>query len=170
PDLTVAVLAATGFAARAGNAWLRDQWTELDLLMMRASGSRGRQPSENAFIGFSPQAPLGSLQLLKLSVSNEVALRVVSERVPGYLRGAVFDRFTGASWESQIDWQPVLIPRDPLPRHLASSFRMTGSARPERSLFVLRPFDSGEHRPMTIWRESVVDQFMFLPLSAKAVD
>src|SRR5207249_3589860 len=86
PVLTVAVLAATGFAARAGNAWLRDQWTELELLMMRASGSRGRQPSENAFIGFSPQAPLGSLQLLKLSVSNEVALRVVSERVPGYLR------------------------------------------------------------------------------------
>ncbi len=170
PALTVAVLATTGFAARTGNAWLLDEWNELERLIMQSSAARGRPPRENAYVGFTPQAPLGSLEVLKSSLSNEVALRVVSHHEPGYLRGAVFDRFSGGSWEHQTDWQPVVFMREPLPSEIATRLRSSSAPQTAMPMFQLRPFISDTFRPMTIWRESVVEDFMFLPLAAKCVE
>ncbi len=168
PTLSVAVLVVTVFTARAGNAWVLQRWNELEQLVMRASSAR-QAPGNNAYVGFTGQASLGSLQLLKSSVSNETALRVVSESEPGYLRGAVFDRFNGNGWDRHPNWQPLAVVRNPLPREVAARFMSHGETGQQPPLFMLRMFSAADHHPLTIWRESVVDQFTFLPLSARCI-
>ena len=91
PALSVGVLVVCALTARAGNTSLLKRWNELEQLMQRASTGRPHSDRKNLFIGFSGQAPLGSVQLLRSSLSDQVALRVISNRAPGYLRGAVFE-------------------------------------------------------------------------------
>ena len=168
PTLSVTVLVVSVFVARESNAWVLRRWSELEQMMMRASATR-RVPSNSAYVGFSGQAPLGSLQILKSSLSNETALRVVSEGAPGYLRGVVFDRFNGTNWDFHSDWQPVGFTRSPLPREFAERFPVAGQRDSKYPLFLLRPYSAVEHHPMTIWRESAVEQFIFLPVATKCV-
>ena len=168
PTLSVAVLVVTVFTARASNAWILTRWSDIEQLMMRASATR-RIPRSAAYAGFSSHPQLGSIQLLKLDASNEIALRVISVGEPGYLRGAVFDRFNGFGWDAQTEWQPIVVSREPLLEELSSRFLTNGELRNQFPLFMLRKFSDVEHHSMTIWRENVVEQFTFLPLSAKCV-
>ncbi len=168
PTLSIAVLAVTVFTARTSNAWLLSRWSDIEQLMMRANSLR-RTPRDVTYAGFSANPHLGSIQLLKSNISNEIALRVLSAGEPGYLRGAVFDRFNGSGWDTQMEWQPVVVTRNPLPDELSVRFRKAGDPRTRYSLFMLRKFPAVDHHSLTIWREHAVEQFTFLPLLANCV-
>lgn len=163
PAVITAILIAATFATRAGNASLLRQWSDIERLMANAAKARSRQIQTDSYIGFTPHAPLGSLQLLKNSSSNDVALRVESIEGPGYLRGAVFDVYTGLGWETNITWPPLSFERTPLTEGSRTLLKTGSHGQSHRPMFALKPFSQEEHHPMTIWRESAVDQFIFLP-------
>lgn len=160
------MLLLAGFVARISNSWLLHQWSDIERIVTNVQRTRNRRSNMDAFVGFSAHAPLGSLELLRSELSEQVALRVLSTEEPGYLRGAVFDVYTGTGWESDITWTPLSIERRPLPDHARALLRTGKFSLAADALFAIKPFGTGRHRPMTIWRESVVDQFMFLPLGA----
>lgn len=169
PVLSVGVLLTCAVTARASNTWLLSRWSELEQLLNRAVGPRSPTDRRNIYVGFSGQAPLGSVQLLRSAVSDEIALRVVSDKAPGYLRGAVFERYTPLGWELQGDWLPVTLNRTPLPSgdRLVHSGQSSTTQQPQ---FLLRPNPDNEMRPVTIWRSESVDRFSFLPLTSSRVE
>ncbi|MBC7816177.1 MAG: transglutaminase family protein, partial [Planctomycetaceae bacterium] len=167
PVLSVGVLLTCAVTARAGNSWLLSHWSDVEQILMRASGSRAHNDRRNLFIGFSGQAPLGSVQLLRSAVSDEIALRVVSDQAPGYLRGAVFERLTPYGWELQTDWLPLMLTRQPLPNGDLSEHPRQATTQRQ---FLVRPKSASESRPVTIWRASSVERFSFLPLAMSRLD
>ena len=168
PTLSVTVLLVTVFAARASNAWLLTRWSDIERLMMRANAMR-RNPASSTYSGFSSHSQLGSVQFLKSNASNEIALRVLSEGEPGYLRGAVLDRFNGFSWDTQTEWQPTQVNRSPLSDDVSQQFLKNANSPSHQPLFAIRKFSDINHYPMTIWRESALEQFTFLPLATKCL-
>lgn len=169
PVMSVGVLLTCAVTTRAGNTWLLSNWSELEQVLMRASSSRGHSDRKNLFIGFSGQAPLGSVQLLRSAASNEIALRIVSDQAPGYLRGAAFDRFTPHGWEQQADWGPLMLTRKPLSDGNQPE-QPIQSVNTIRNQFVVRPTLASETHPMTIWRSTSVERFSFLPLTTSRLE
>lgn len=164
PTASGTVLVVCAVSASAGNSWVLEKWSTLEQLIMRASGSQHSQRPRNMMVGFSGQAPLGSLQLLRSSLDEEIAVRVISDRPPGYLRGAVFERYTLHGWESYGDWIPL--GRSRKPRSTADQIVPPDRAsRPSRSVFQLREDSANKLRAMEIWRAPSMDRFTFLPLS-----
>lgn len=164
PTASAAVLVVCGGAASFGNSWVLEKWSELEQLILSASGARSPQRQPNLMVGFSGQAPLGSVQLLRSRLEDEIAVRVISDRPPGYLRGAVFERYTSHGWESYGEWIPIN--RNRKPQHAGK--RLAGLERtssPTRFLFQLRDDSASKLRPIEIWRVPSVDRFTFLPLS-----
>ncbi len=168
PAASVAVLVVCVVSTRAGNAWLLEKWSEIDHFL-RGSGTRPTTARQNVLIGFSGHAPLGSIQLLRSSLDEEIAVRVISDRPPGYLRGAVFERYTFRGWESHSDWIPVSRNRRPLP--IPNRFDPAVRAqRPSQSVFLLRENSANNLRPVTIWRAPSMDRFTFLPLTTSQLE
>ena len=169
PVATTGVLLVCGASSFASNAWLLEKWTAIEQMLMRASGSRLQPPRQNLMIGFSGQAPLGSVQLLRSFLDEEIALRVFSERAPGYLRGAVFERYSSRNWEMHGDWVPINRSRKPVPEsdRLAMHSETPG---PLSSQFLLRETAATKQRPITIWRNGTMDRFTFLPLGMSRLD
>lgn len=162
------VLLASGASAYAGNAWLLEKWSEIEQLL-RNNSTRPPPGRQNLLVGFSGQAPLGSVQLLRSFLDDEVAVRVISVHTPGYLRGAAFERYTSRGWEAHSDWLPLSRSRKPIPptERFTSFGEIPG---PSSSQFVLRQSPSNKHRPITIWRSPAVDRYTFLPLSTARLD
>ncbi len=172
PVLSVGVLLTCAVTARVGNSWLLSHWSELEQVLLRASGNRTPNDRRNLFVGFSGQAPLGSVQLLRSKLSDEIALRVVSDQAPGYLRGAAFERYTSHGWEMQSDWVPLTLTRKPLPdgQRPEPPEPPAQPSTPTRRQFLMRPSPASETRPMTIWRTPSVDRFSFLPLTTARLE
>ena len=169
PVATAGVLLVCGASAYAGNSFLLERWSELEQMLLRASGPRPLSMRQNLMVGFSGQAPLGSVQLLRSFLDDEIAVRVISEQPPGYLRGAVFERYSSRSWETHADWVPVNRSRRPV----ADADRIGTSAEiagPTLSQFVLRESSATKLRPVTIWRSPAMDRFTFLPLGTSRLD
>ncbi len=169
PTLTVGVILTCVVTARAGNSWLLSRWADLEQILLRASGPRGPMERKDHFIGFSGQAPLGSVQLLRSAVSDEIALRVVSDQPPGYLRGAVFDKFASHGWELQGDWLPPVQGRRPLPNGNRWEPPLPTNI-PQQPQFLVRPKLAGDLRPMSLWRAPPVERFSFLPLETSRLE
>ena len=164
---TVLVVCVVG--ASAGNRLVLEKWSALEQFIMRASGSRPPQRQLSLMVGFSGQAPLGSVQLLRSSLDAEIAVRVFSDRPPGYLRGAVFERYTSHGWESQGDWTPMGRNRKPLP--ISEGMQSTDhTSKPSGSVFQLRNDASRKLRSIAIWRAPSMDRFTFLPLSTSRLE
>ncbi len=170
PTLSAAVLLTTGLSARAGNAWVKDRWTDIDRIFMRAIAPRHRLPKSDVMIGFSGQAHLGSVQLLKSLPHNEIALRVVTSHSLGYLRGRAFDRFFSRGWELHPALPP-LSTREPLWPQDGARLPTNETTPPTRSLFPLKPVDqTTTYRAVEVWRATPVDRFVFLPLATAFVE
>lgn len=169
PALTVGVILTCAVTARASNAWLLSRWSELEQILMRSSGPRPHTERRNLFIGFSGHAPLGSVQLLRSVVSDEIALRVVSDQPPGYLRGAVFEKFTPHGWELQTDWLPPMQTRKPLASGDRWELPGQTSTAPQPQ-FLVRTNLASTLRPVTIWRAPTVERFSFLPLATSRLE
>ncbi|MFM9966289.1 MAG: transglutaminase domain-containing protein [Planctomycetaceae bacterium] len=169
PVLSVGVLLTCAVTARASNTWLLSRWSELEQLLNRAAGPRALADRRNLYVGFSGQAPLGSVQLLRSALSDEIALRVVSDQAPGYLRGAVFDRYTPTGWDLQGDWLPTIHTRKPMPSgdQLVHVSQASSTQQPQ---FLLRPKLDSDMRPVAIWRTTSVDRFSFLPLETSRLE
>lgn len=165
PGASATVLVACVAGTYAGNSLVLERWSDVEQWIHRSSGSRAMQRRQSLMIGFSGQAPLGSVQLMRSVLSDEVAVRVISDRPPGYLRGAVFERYTPRGWESHNEWVPIGRSRYPLS---SSNRTRTESAdhKPgtSTSVFQLREESAGNLRPITIWRAPSMDRFTFLPL------
>jgi transglutaminase-like putative cysteine protease len=169
PTLTVGVILTCAMTARAGNSWMLSRWSDLEQLLSNASGPRSNSDRRNLFIGFSGQAPLGSVQLLRSAVSEEIALRVISDRPPGYLRGAAFEKFNLHGWELQTDWLPPVQARKPLPPGQRWEHPSQTGA-PMQPQYLIRPKPAGELRVISVWREASVDRFSFLPLETTRLE
>lgn len=168
PTASVAVLVVCVVSTRAGNAWLLEKWSEIDQYL-RGSGTRPSTGRQNVLVGFSGQAPLGSIQFLRSSLDEEIAVRVISDRPPGYLRGAVFERYTFRGWESHSDWIPIGRSRKALP--IPNPFDPAVHApRSSPSVFLLRENFANNLRPVTIWRAPSMDRFTFLPLTTSRLE
>lgn len=168
PILTVGVLLTCTMITRASNSWVLSRWSDLEQIFMRAAGPRAHTEQGNTFVGFSGQAPLGSVQLLRSVLSDEIALRVVSDQAPGYLRGAVFERYTPQGWGWQANWVPLMHTRRPLPIQDRLVHPGSGSTPPPQ--FLVRPKLAGELRSMTIWRAPSMERFSFLPLETSQLE
>lgn len=169
PTASFVILATCAYTARAGNAWVLERWATIEQLLNRAAGARLPSERRNLFVGFSGQAPLGSVQLLRSHLSEEIALRVTSDRPPGYLRGAVFERYTPHGWEWHSDWMPMSHTRRPLPVEERVVQPLPPNV-PKQPQFLLRAHDPDQLRPVTIWRTPAVERFTFLPLSTSRLD
>ncbi len=169
PAASAAVLVVCVVGARAVNSWVLEKWTDLEQLIMRVSGSRPPQRQPSLMVGFSGQAPLGSVQLLRSVLDEEIAVRVISDRPPGYLRGAVFERYTPRGWESQGDWIPMGRSRKPYSASDQTS-PVDLAPKPARSVFQLRETSANKLREITIWRAPSMDRFTFLPLSTARLE
>lgn len=169
PSASAAVLVVCVVSTRIGNSWVLEKWAHLEQLILHASGSRPPQRQPNLMVGFSGQAPLGSMQLLRSSLDEEIAVRVISDRPPGYLRGAVFERYTSHGWESHGDWLPMGRNRKPQ----FSSDRIEPSdlaSRPPCAVFQLREDSKNKQWTMELWRAPSVDRFTFLPLKTSRLE
>ena len=169
PTASGAVFLVCGLTALAGNSLLLEKWSDLEQLLLRASGPRPPRRDRSLMVGFSGQAPLGSVQLLRLSLDEDIAVRVFSDQPPGYLRGAVFERFTSRGWESHSDWVPVGRVRKPVEAAEQSSASARGRNH-SQPVFPQREPSSNSLRPVKLWRSSIVDRFSFLPLNAELLE
>ena len=169
PTASGAVLVVCAVGASAGNSWVLEKWSALEQLIMRASGSRHPPRQPNLMVGFSGQAPLGSMQLLRTSLDEEIAVRVFSDRPPGYLRGAVFERYTSHGWESHGDWLPM--GRSRKPQLTSPQIEPADRVSPaSNSVFQLREDSANKLRAITFWRAPSMDRFTFLPLSTSRLE
>lgn len=169
PTLSVAVLVVCVVGTRTGSSWLLEKWSDLDQWLLKATGQRTAQRRQNLMIGFSGQAPLGSVQLMRTILDQEIALRVISDRPPGYLRGAVFERYMPRGWEMHSDWMPI--DRSRYSGRTADRIEpppQTPSRTPQT--FLLREDSAKPTSPVTIWRAPSMDRFTFLPLATSRLE
>ena len=169
PTVSVAVLVVCVVGTRTGSSWLLEKWSDLDQWLLKATGARAPQRRQNLMIGFSGQAPLGSMQLMRTVLDQEIALRVISDRPPGYLRGAVFERYTSRGWDLHSDWTPI--DRNRYPVRTADRVEPPPST-PSRTpqVFSLREGSVNRARPVSIWRAPSMDRFTFLPLATSRLE
>ena len=92
--LTGAVLAAAILAASVAGLFLDTYGRRLDSYVANLALGVMRVPT----LGFGGRAELGSMAKLKHRAGNETALRVYSEKTPGYLRGRAFDTYADKTW------------------------------------------------------------------------
>src|SRR5690606_22050203 len=94
-------------------------------------GSSSRQA------GFNPNGRLEAVTAWRANNSHQIVLRIFSDREPGYLRGAVFDKYQGSSRDTSYTPWVSTSPRLPLPQISAS--RSDPALRPGDSLYGLSP-------------------------------
>ncbi len=168
PVASAAILVVCVVSTRAGNEWLLEKWSDIDKFL-RGSGARPAGGRPSVLMGFSGQAPLGSIQFLRSSLDEEIAMRVLSDRPPGYLRGAVFERYTFRGWESHSDWIPMGRSRKALPTANPLD-PVVHAPRLSQSVFLLRENSANHLPPVTIWRAPSMDRFTFLPLTTSRLE
>jgi transglutaminase-like putative cysteine protease len=116
-----------------------------------------RLPQMPREVGFSRQAKLESVLRVQTGSPEEIALRVRSERVPGYLRGAAFDSYRASRWRS-VDDPPTRGPGRDDPN-------LPGPGNVFRVRF--RPAE--ETRVLDIWPSHAIEAGMFVPLDTVRV-
>ncbi len=72
-----------------------------------------RSDEQTNTIGFSGSATLGSVRHQKSTASDKIALRVVCQNRPGYLRGKTFDKLHRSAWTSNLSQRSLEPLSDP---------------------------------------------------------
>lgn len=115
--------------------------------------SRGR--------GFSGQAVLGEVMRRKSDGANSVALRVMSDTEPGYLRGRAFESYANSEWSTMASLQSVT-PLAKLPPGLPSQEQ-------GEQLFIVRSAEPGEWKTVEVWPETRFQGVLFSPLGTTVI-
>lgn len=89
------LLAALGLSKGVSEALLRYRY-ELDQVVMSPFAGLFTKSG----IGFSGTGQLGSVAAQKSTDSEDVALRILAESEPGYLRGKAFSEYVGSRWDT----------------------------------------------------------------------
>ena len=77
--------------------------TDIDMAFFSALGGM----TGTSALGFSTHTRLGSIGFLAEEEGEKVALRVVSQRAPGYLRGRAYDQYRSAQWNVTTEERPL---------------------------------------------------------------
>lgn len=93
--MLLVLVAALGLSNGLSDLLLRFRY-ELDQAVMAPFAGFFTQSS----VGFSGGGQLGSMAAQKSTESKEVALRIVAEHQPGYLRGKAFSEYVGSRWNT----------------------------------------------------------------------
>lgn len=112
-------------------------------------------------IGFSGSARLGSVQHQKNTASDKIAVRVICQTRPGYLRGKTFDKLHASAWTSslgQLSLDPLSNPPDNIPE-LPSGHR----------LFAADSVAATQWKVATFWPDPSYATRMFVPLGTTHV-
>jgi protein-glutamine gamma-glutamyltransferase len=158
PALMVILLAISALAASAFASALYWNRHTLQSLLIRPFAGAGLASHAQ----FSDEAVLGSVNQLRLSANrDQTALRVFSDRAPGYLRAKIFDTYQPSLWldTSGADvLKPVTTPRPGLPQ-----------AGPVQNLFELIPTTSPRWTRLVVWPTASVTTGMFIPKETAVV-
>jgi hypothetical protein len=104
---------------------------------------------------------------------TQVALRVFSQRAPGYLRGRVYDRYRAGQWTmydrtqgprwNRLDDKRIVTPVRQIPLEISKTDKDT-------QLFAVQPLAEGPWTRMEIWNDPLRGEFFFLPLGTAFVE
>ncbi|HUG91509.1 MAG TPA: transglutaminase domain-containing protein [Planctomycetaceae bacterium] len=111
--------------------------------------------------GFTADGTLGSVSRRRDADRHNLALTIVSDGRPGYLRGQVFDTFQRLSWRSTASRQGVGSSAD-VPREIAER---SGRA----NVFPVQPMARGEWSALEVWPALAVEETLFHPLGTTHV-
>jgi transglutaminase-like putative cysteine protease len=125
---------------------------QLDDLFARLVGDT----SSFARVGFSGQARLSSVTEFRKTAADQIALRIVSDEEPTYMRGAAFDSLPSTHWESTVSSR-LLQPVDAPPAGITDTNR-------GRSWFTLQPAQSARWQRFEVWRDVSLADTTFAPL------
>lgn len=147
-------LCAGWWAGRFTYTNLSDLDYRITALYMKLGGlsARTRFASE---LGFSESTELSSIRNLNMKNADRVALRVFSERTPGYLRAKVYEHFERSRWESRSETVSVLPIPDPnvhLPRE--------GRGK----LFPVVPQSGEDWYTFDVWPDPDIEIAVYAPL------
>ncbi|MEX0703815.1 MAG: transglutaminase-like domain-containing protein [Planctomycetales bacterium] len=117
--------------------------------------------ASNSSVGHSGTAELGSVAFHKGDGGERVALRVVADGPPGYLRGRAFDYYSRSAWrvmspQQRLDGRPAAPPGLP-------------AVQPGMRLFSLRPPAARELRIIEVWPDGGDKDAVFAPLGTAHV-
>jgi protein-glutamine gamma-glutamyltransferase len=115
--------------------------------------------------GFNPNGRLEAVTAWRADGSQQIVLRIFADDAPGYLRGAVFDKYQGSSRETSYTPWVATSPRRPLPQIAAS--RGDLQMRPEDQLFDVSDDRSLPRRTLDIWPQESADAAFFTPLGTQ---
>ena len=149
--VSVLLLGITGLLANIVSASLHRNQMQLDSFFFSALGG-----NQQNMIGFSRESTLGSLAITKRMDPDAVALRVIAEDAPGYIRGMVYDRYERNSWRNTLDKQELL----PATQYPSGVPFFEGE-----SLFELRPADEPCSTIQEVWPDTATFGILFAPLT-----
>ena len=147
---TSVLLGISGFLAYYISASLDRNQTKLDTMFYSAFGGM-----RQSLLGFSRDATLGNLALAKQMDANAVALRVIADDAPGYMRGIIFDRYERNTWRNTLK-KADLFPLTAIP---AGTKRVEGE-----SLFELYQTVEPPSIVQEVWPDSASLGILFAPL------
>ena len=107
-------------------------------------------------LGFSTQTRLGSIGFLQEEEGEKVALRVVSQQPPGYLRGRAYDQYKRAQWHVTMEERPL----PPIAQPIAGM-----STESDMSLFKVRD-GQPPYKTMKVAPAAKFEGCLFAPMDA----
>ena len=156
------LLVVVALAVALGTGWyaatlLARHGNSIDGMLARVLSRAYTPPA----VGFGQQARLGSGKWwMKDFNANQVALRILSDQPPSYLRGLVFDDYQGPAWNRPPQDEPVPL-AEPVPQTLKPS---PGT----RNVFALdRP--EPDIAGLEVWPGLQLAENVFAPLGASLV-
>ncbi|TWU43811.1 Protein-glutamine gamma-glutamyltransferase [Novipirellula aureliae] len=114
-------------------------------------------------VGFSGQGRLGSVASQKGESGKNVALRVDAEKIPGYLRGKVFDTYLPGQWQCVATSKPLKpAEQDELPADTAADRR-------DGQRFAITKNLTKLGDALEIWPNQNFQSVLFTPLDTSVV-
>lgn len=157
--ITVVALGSGWWFAKLGYEHL--QQIDLNLSRFYMTLNRISSPAQRVTaMGFSHATELNSIKKLNLNKADRVAIRVFSDREPGYLRARAFDSFSDSRWESRSDVMDIFPERNP-PGYLPP--------KPRNNIFVLTPGPPETGTVLDIWPDPDIEIAIYAPLQTAAI-
>ncbi len=162
------MLAAVIVFAALGMGWWfskigYDRLQDIDLNLTRFYMTLNRMGSarqRTTALGFSEASELNSIKKLNTNSTNRVAVRVFSEREPGYLRAKAFDYYENSRWESRADTMDILPNTAPL---------AALPNEPRNRVFLLSRDTPKNGTVLDIWPDPEIEIAIYAPLETAAL-
>lgn len=150
----------------AGSRQVHSHWREIETYLNEKLKLKENLPdTSGALVQFRKRAELGSVSFRKSQLEKQIALRIVSDGHPAYLRGAVFDVYQ-LNTDRPDQWLADAIPRKREPAQaLPAGFPRLG---PGERAFFIRQEGGRITRHLEVWSE-MQSESLFTELETVAV-